>query len=192
MSTDVTHSINRKSNPARPSYFYCMKKIHSLIFTIVAFSHAAGAQTPYTSSVDNQKVTILNGIITKYALENNPAFSWYAGNHSAYAPSPAVLNAMESAKGKFQFLLFGGTWCSDTQFILPKFFNLQEKSGIADKDISFFAVDRSKQTLGNMAGTFKITNVPTIIVLKDGKEVGRVIEYGKTGKWDEELAELLK
>jgi len=30
------------------------------------------------------------------------------------------------------------------------------------------------------------------IVMKDGKEVGRVVEYGKTGKWDVELAELLK
>ena len=47
------------------------------------------------------------------------------------------------------------------------------------------------KTLGNIADAFKITNVPTIIVMKDGKEVGRVIEYGKTGKWDEELAELL-
>ncbi len=36
-----------------------------------------------------------------------------------------------------------------------------------------------------------ITNVPTIIVLKNGKEVGRVVEYGASGKWDEELASLL-
>jgi hypothetical protein len=28
--------------------------------------------------------------------------------------------------------------------------------------------------------------------MKDGKEVGRVVEYGQTGKWDVELAELLK
>jgi hypothetical protein len=29
-------------------------------------------------------------------------------------------------------------------------------------------------------------------VMKNGMEVGRVVEYGKTGKWDLELAELLK
>ena len=36
-----------------------------------------------------------------------------------------------------------------------------------------------------------ITNVPTIIVMKNGKEIGRVVEYGKTGKWDKELAEIV-
>jgi thiol-disulfide isomerase/thioredoxin len=170
-----------------------MKKIIAIFSISFGLMTSAHAQTPYTSTVDNQKVLILNGLISKYALENNPAFSsWYPGNKNAYTPPAEVLNAMEAAKGKFQFLLFGGTWCEDTQSVLPKFFKLQEQSGVADKDISFFAVDRQKQTLGNISGTFKITNVPTIIVLKDGKEVGRVVEYGKTGKWDEELAALLK
>jgi hypothetical protein len=34
-------------------------------------------------------------------------------------------------------------------------------------------------------------NVPTIIVLKDGKEIGRVVEYGKTGMFDKELGEII-
>jgi len=33
--------------------------------------------------------------------------------------------------------------------------------------------------------------VPTIIVLKDGKEIGRVVEYGKTGMFDKELGEII-
>jgi hypothetical protein len=37
-----------------------------------------------------------------------------------------------------------------------------------------------------------ITNVPTIIVMKNGKEVGRVIEYGTIGKWDKELSDIVK
>jgi hypothetical protein len=34
--------------------------------------------------------------------------------------------------------------------------------------------------------------VPTIIVMKSGKEIGRVVEYGKSGEWDKELLELIK
>jgi hypothetical protein len=54
-----------------------------------------------------------------------------------------------------------------------------------------FGVNRAKTSLGNIAKAFNIINVPTFIVMKDGKEVGRVVEYGKTGKWDKEIAALL-
>jgi hypothetical protein len=33
--------------------------------------------------------------------------------------------------------------------------------------------------------------VPTIIVLKQGKELGRVVEYGKYGVFDKELGEII-
>lgn len=155
---------------------------------------SANAQSPYTTMPDanHKDGLIYNGIITKYALINQPVFTWYGSSQTIYNPPADVVTAMTNAKDKVKYLLFGGTWCEDTQFVLPKFFKLQEQSGVPDADISFIAVDRQKKSLGNVASVFNITNVPTIIVLKDGKEVGRVVEYGKTGKWDEELAGLLK
>ncbi len=169
-------------------HFFLLLSI-SFVITSVA------AQSPYISSIDERHAdqVILNGIITKYALANDSSYKkWYTSNQNAYKPQPSFVNALEAAKEKYQFVIFGGTWCEDTQFILPKFFKLQEQSGFPDKSISFFAVDRKKHTIGNIDAAFKITNVPTIIVMKDGKEIGRVVEYGKTGQWDQELSELLK
>ncbi len=155
------------------------------------FSLHATAQTPYTSTVVGSS-TVLNGMITKYALVNNATvFPWYEINSKGYTPDPSIKQAMDSAKKDVQLVIFGGTWCEDTQNILPKFFSLQEQTGFPDDHITFYGVDRSKKTLGNLAAAFGITNVPTIIVMKNGKEVGRVIEYGTTGKWDAELAALL-
>jgi thiol-disulfide isomerase/thioredoxin len=170
-----------------------MKKILFAVIATTLFT-TVYAQTPYTSVKDEKhpEGVVLNGIISKYILENDPVFNWYASSRSSYTPPTEVLNAMESAKSRVQFLIFGGTWCEDTQFILPKFFKLQELSGFPDASISFFGVNRAKKTLGNVAEVFKIVNVPTIIVMKDGKETGRVVEYGKTGKWDVELAEFLR
>jgi thiol-disulfide isomerase/thioredoxin len=170
-----------------------MKQFFLIALAFGLSAKAVHAQTPYTSTVDNQKVTILDGIITKYALQNNDAFKgWYGSNQNGFKLDSNVVAAMEASKGKVQYVIFGGTWCEDTQNILPKFFKLQEASGVSDNAITFFAVDRSKKTLGNVADAFKITNVPTIIVMKDGKETGRVVEYGKGGRWDKDVAELVK
>ena len=116
----------------------------------------------------------------------------YQINQKFYGPDSSTVNALERTKGKLQYVVFGGTWCEDTQFILPQFFKLQEMSGVPDSVITFFGVNRAKKSLANIADAFGITNVPTIIVMKNGKEMGRVVEYGKTGKWDKELAEIIK
>lgn len=169
-----------------------MNRFVIAVLMIIMSSNAVSAQTPYTSMKDDRQVTILNGIITKYILQNDPSFGWYATSQAGYTPDAAILQTMAAAKDKVQFIIFGGTWCEDTQSVLPKFFKLQEQSGIADSNTSFFGVDRQKKTLSNITAAFNITNVPTIIIMKDGKETGRIVEYGKTGKWDQELAEMLK
>ncbi len=162
-----------------------------IFFIALIFSLSATAQTPYTSTIDGSS-TILNGLITKYALINNAAiFPWYVNNSKGYIPDNNVKSAMDSAKNQVHFIIFGGTWCEDTQNILPKFFSLQEQTNFPDNHITFYGVDRSKKSLGNIASAFGITNVPTIIVMKNGKETGRIVEYGTTGKWDTELAALL-
>lgn len=170
-----------------------LKLIISFAITFT-MTEVAQAQSPYITTPDANHAggIIYNGIISKYALINQPAFIWYNTNQSSYTAPTMVVEAMKAATPTIKYLVFGGTWCEDTQNVLPKFFKLQEQSGVPDTDISFVGVDREKHSVGNLAQAHGITNVPTIIVMKDGKEVGRVVEYGKTGKWDEELAALLK
>ena len=163
-------------------------------FAFVFFMQTMNAQTPYTIVKDekNPGGLIYTGLINKYTLINEASFTWYNENQKNYKPSTELLNGFEAAKSKVHFVVFGGTWCDDTQFILPKFFKLQQLSGVPDSSISFFGVNREKKTIENVSTAFNITNVPTIIVMKSGKEIGRVVEYGKSGEWDKELLELIK
>lgn len=171
-----------------------MKKATLFISILFFTAMNVTAQSTYTTMDDPNHAGgfIYNGIITKYALQNQPAFTWYAANQKAYAAPASLMEGMKANKDAVSYLVFGGTWCGDTQFILPKFFKTQEEAGVADSKISFIGVDRQKKSIGNVATVMGITNVPTIIVMKNGKEVGRVVEYGTTGKWDEEIAALLK
>ncbi len=170
-----------------------MKKYLLPFLFFIAASTGLFAQAQYEASQDpkHPEVKVARGIVNKYLIQNDTAFKWYKQNQAGYRPDTATLNAFERSKGKYQFVVFGGTWCEDTQFIVPKFFTLQEKTGVPDEAITFFGVNREKNSLGNIAKAFNITNVPTIIVMKDGKEIDRVVEYGKTGKWDKELAAIL-
>src|SRR5688572_22811993 len=160
-----------------------------VMFTIAGFS-----QTQYEVSPDpgHPEKKILKGIINKNLIKNDSVYKWYAANQKGYVnPDTAIVGALHR-DNTVKYVVFGGTWCGDTQLILPRFFMLQEKAGIADDRITFFGVDRQKQSLGNITSALNITNVPTIIVMKNGKEVGRVVEYGKTGNWDKELAEIVE
>lgn len=157
------------------------------------FAASANSQAQYEILKDEKHPGqhILRGIINKYVVQNDTSYKWYNSSAGNYKPDTATLTAFEKAKDKVQFVVFGGTWCEDTQSILPKFFKLQEMSGIADNVITFFGVNRAKKSLASITDAFGIINVPTIIVMKNGKEIDRVVEYGKTGKWDKELAAIL-
>ncbi len=170
-----------------------MKKVLLINFLLLFLAFAVKAQKQYETLTDsthnNEK--ILKGEITKSDLENNPEYTWYAESQKIYpVPNTAAVAGMRTNKDNVTIVIFGGTWCEDTHFVLPKFFKIQEASGFPDNRITFYAVDRNKHTTGTIAEDYHITNVPTIIVLRKGKEVGRVVEYGKTGQWDKEFAEI--
>ena len=170
-----------------------MKKHLLILLCLISTTTGLFAQAQYETSQDpkHPEVKVVRGFINKYQIQNDTAFEWFRPNQAGYKADTATLNAFERAKGKYQFVVFGGTWCEDTQFLLPKFFKLQEQTGFPDEGITLFGVNREKTSLGNIAKAFNVTNVPTFIVMKDGKEIGRVVEYGKTGKWDKEIAALL-
>ena len=142
-------------------------------------------------SRDGEGNKILKGFITKQNLAGDTAFKWYAENQKGYLPYEPALNALKANKEALNFLVFGGTWCHDTQFILPKFFTLTDAAGVSQDHITMLGLDKNKKTIQHLSETFGITNVPTIIVLKNGKELGRVVEYGKSGMVDKELSEII-
>jgi thiol-disulfide isomerase/thioredoxin len=169
-----------------------MKALITLLLISTSYFLNAQAEYEISRDPDDQQVKILRGTINKYLLQNDTTFKWYPTNQQFYRPDSSIINSFAKVKeAKLQLIIFGGTWCEDTQFILPKFFKLQEMSGVPDDHITLFGVNRKKLALGHIAEALGIINVPTIIILKDGKELGRVVEYGATGKWDKELVEII-
>lgn len=72
--------------------------------------------------------------------------------------------------------VFFGSWCGDTHEHLPVFLSLMDAvKPNGPKSTTLIARDRKKNT-GSYKGTRNIERLPTFVFLKDGKEIGRIIE----------------
>lgn len=160
-----------------------------LIAVLVLSARASMAQTEVSHDDNGNKV--LKGFISRQELATDSAFTWFAQNQQGYIPDANALQLLRANRDSVNILAFGGTWCGDTKYILPKFYALADAAGLSPDRITLLGVDHDKKTIQHLSEAFGITNVPTIIVLKNGQEVGRVVEYGHSGLFDKDLAELL-
>jgi thiol-disulfide isomerase/thioredoxin len=170
-----------------------MKKVFLSAIVTVLLSGFVIAQNQYEVLTERPNEKTWKGIISREALMNDTFFMnhWYAANQNNYNPNSDAVTELKKLADSIQLLVFMGTWCEDSQFIIPKFFRLIDASGFPANRITLIGVDRNKKTLSHLTEALNVNNVPTIMVMKDGKEMGRVVEYGKSGMFDKDLAEIL-
>lgn len=168
-----------------------MKKL--FVVALVAFAfNSVSAQMQYEVIPDKEEGKIIKGLINRSVVESDTAFKWWSQNYKAYSPNTEGLDALKAYKDSIQFLVFMGTWCHDSQFIIPKFFNFVDAAGFSADRITLIGTDRNKKTISHLTDALGVVNVPTILVMKNGKELGRVVEYGKYGMFDKELGEIIR
>lgn len=178
-----------------------MKKFLPVFILTILFGSAALAQVPappqvpgsgqFEVLVERPNEKSFKGIISRKILEADTSFKWYAEAQKLYTPNTAAAEALQKNKDSVQLLVFMGTWCEDSHFVIPRLFKLTDAAGFSDDRITLIGVDRNKKTLSHLCEALNVTNVPTIIVMKKGKELGRVIEYGTSGSYDKDLGEIL-
>ena len=152
-----------------------------LTIAIALFSSSiAFSQTQYEVLVERPNEKTYKGIISNEILLNDTTFKWYAQNLKGYTPNASGVAAFKNnTDTTIQLITFMGTWCEDSHSIIPKFYSFLDASGFSKSRVTLIGVDRSKKTISHLAEALNVINVPTIIVMKNGKELGRVVEYGK-------------
>jgi thiol-disulfide isomerase/thioredoxin len=168
-----------------------MKLMKNLILTLsfAALAITAFAQPEVTVEANGTKV--IKGFISKNDLVSDSSFKWFAENQKTFTPNAAAVQSLSAAKDSIYILAFGGTWCGDTKQILPQVYMTLDAAGFPANHFTLLGVDRGKKTINNLSESFNVTHVPTFIVLKNGKEIGRVVEYGKMGMPDKEIGEIV-
>ncbi len=173
-----------------------MKKAFTVISFLLLATFGFAQKTtnevvqPYTITI-NEKEKVLKGLLNRSVIESDTTFKWFKNNYALGRVDATAVDAFKKKGSQVRMVIFGGTWCEDTQNLLPQFYRLVDSSGYPDSCITLIGVDRNKKTLDNLSDAFHITNVPTFIVMKEGKEIARVVEYGKYGQIDKELGEIV-
>lgn len=169
-----------------------MKKLVILAIALCSVSALFAQSSALEVSRDRENYTkVLKGIFTRNHLSTDTAFSWYSQAQKSFNPNADLVKRYAAKKDSLSFLVFGGTWCDDTKHVLPNFLLTADAAGVPSNHITLIGVDRDKKSLFNLTETFNVTLVPTIIVLKNGKEIGRVEEYGRIGMPEREVGQII-
>ena len=119
----------------------------------------------------------LVGEITIHELQNSQHKEWFDKELSTYLVDTETLDDFLNNPERLEQLsvtIFMGTWCSDSQREVPRFYNIMRYLNITNYTI--IGMDLNKKTPQKMEKGKKIHYVPTFIIYLNGKEINRIVE----------------
>jgi thiol-disulfide isomerase/thioredoxin len=119
----------------------------------------------------------LNGIANKESFQDDPFKRWFNSRQAEYTSDKETIAKLTDALKGHTIKGFMGTWCGDSRRETPRFYKILKQAGFDEKYFELITVNRSKKTPDNLQEGFNIIRVPTFIFYKEGKEVGRYVEY---------------
>lgn len=136
---------------------------------------------------------MLLGYQSKSQLLHEPYSNWYVREHDEYVLDQKTIAELKKEKlNSYNLTVVLGTWCPDSHREVPRLFKILEALKYPENKMTIIAVNRKKEAPSGEEGPFNIQRVPTIIVQKYGKEIGRIIETPKTGYIERDLLEIIK
>ncbi len=137
----------------------------------------------------------LLGKINIKGLQSAPYNEWYHDSHDGYTVDETLIGLFKEELSNYKIKLFMGTWCGDSKREVPRFIKILEAAEFPMHQIEMVALDRRKEfykksPTGEEKG-LHIIKVPTMIFLKDDKEVNRIVE-SPIESLEEDITAILK
>jgi hypothetical protein len=161
------------------------------------FTRVDGANSSYVYSFASEDKTIvirahpgITGELTEAKVwETVPI--WRAGmdNHKPDAKAVAAIKACD--KDTSITVIFG-TWCGDSKHYVPQLLKALHEANNPKLKIKLIGIDNQFNQPTDVVQPRKLINVPTVIVERGGREIGRIIETPATASVEEDLATILQ
>ncbi len=150
--------------------------------------------TTYLVAVDNKPVLIrthpgLTGEITEQKLlETVPVWDALMDQ---YQPASDTVASIKQASGDASLTVVLGSWCPDSKNYVPKLLKTLHQAGNDKLKVKLIGVDSQFHAPIDTIQNLRVTNVPTVIVERGGREVGRIVETPATDSIEKDLAAIL-
>jgi len=157
-----------------------MKKFWTLLFIILTLFLACN-KLEGEGETKSAVFRNLVGEISKKELTSEPYAKWFSKNYSEYIADSLELSQLISNLNGVEIKVILGTWCSDSRREISRLFKILNSIQYPEDKISMLAVDknqfRNERDSIEEINDLNIIRVPTIILLRGDKEMGRIIEY---------------
>jgi thiol-disulfide isomerase/thioredoxin len=148
----------------------------------------------YSFAIDGKPVLIRNhpgsvGEMTREKLwETVPV--WHAVT-DGYRPASDTVAALKTCDKETNVTLFFGTWCPDSKNYIPRLIKALAEAANDKLKVKLVGIDNQFHEPVDTVQPRRITNVPTVVVERDGREIGRIVETPATSTIEADLAAIL-
>lgn len=155
-------------------------RIAVLAVPVVLLVLAAAAPADDKKDKDKKEENVPTGPVTREAIEA-AAPEWVQALVEA-KPDAAAAQALAQVEPGAEVTVFLGTWCGDSRREVPRLWSaIDAAGGMVPFKVTYIGVDREKKDPAGQAAKSDIRYVPTFIVVRDGREVGRIVESSPHG-----------
>ena len=171
-----------------------MKIQHKIFLFLFIFSPVIISAQPLNQTITDPSDSSLMGYgyFDKHLFDIPQFNSWFNAEYDSYKPDKKVIKALiKKIPEDLSIVIVMGTWCSDSRREVPRFHKICDIIGIKPETLIRIAINRAKTTEHVNMEHLKIERVPTFIIYRLHKEVGRIIET-PTQSLEKDLLEIIK
>lgn len=140
---------------------------------------------------EEEEGDLLLGKVNYEGLKNPPFNEWFEVSKSEHPLDTLAIDSIKPLLKNTQLKVYMGTWCEDSQREIPALQKILEAADFEFKYLNMIAMSHDKDTPTNFEAKDSIEFVPTIIVMKNGKEINRIVEYTQVSL-EQDLLTILK
>ena len=134
---------------------------------------------------------MLLGTINRKGLNTEPYADWFSTSQKEHTLDSTAIDKLKPLLADIKITVFMGTWCEDSQREVPALYKILDATDYNYDRLELVAVSHDKDTPNGLEKGHNIEYVPTIIFIRDGDTLNRIVEYAH-GTLEQDMLTILE